>query len=160
MVKIDMKGCKPVEFKMNQLTIKAGGNLNKEAPLITKAVMSSLEGGEPKTFIKIRTREVWLTQAVVGKSHRGDMYEGVLKELRDKVMIMEERRRKNVPDPICDNEVEDPMDEMDVADESQFEDIPKKKRSRGSKIAFTAEIAQIQMWEWPPGLAFLAIDSD
>ena len=78
------------------------------------------------------------------------MYQGVLKELREKVTSMEERRRKHVPDHICDDEAVDPMDEMDVAGESQVENRLPKRIKNKPKSVFPQEIAQIKMWEWPP----------
>ena len=151
MVKIDMKVFRPVEFKMNALTIKAGGSLKKEAPLITNTVMTALVEGEQRTFVQIRTREPWLTQAVGdSKSHRSDMLAGVLKDLRLKVSSMEDCRRKNIPDPI-DLNTEDPMDEMDVVGESRVVG-PKRKRWKG-KFRFPVEVVQIKMWEWPPEVA-------
>ena len=74
MVKITMKH---VAFKINSRS-PGGANLNKELPLLPKDVWQ--EGGvSAVTFAHIKSREPWLTQAVMGKSPRGDTYPGVLK---------------------------------------------------------------------------------
>ena len=119
MVKFTMKGFKPVEFKPHTLTLKRGGNLNKECPLISKDVWQ--EGSvSVATFVQIRTREPWLTQAVMGKSSRGDMPPGVLTELRHRVDAEEQRIRSGAPpETRPDNGETDPMDEMEVMEEPE-----------------------------------------
>ena len=154
MVKIDMKAFRSVEFQTNELMITAGGSLKKETPLITKKVMTKIVDGQQLTFVLIRTREPWLTQAVGdSKSHRSDMLAGVLKDLRHKVSIMEDCRRKNIPDPIDFNN-EDPMNDMDVVGECAR--LPKRNKRHKGGFSFPVQIVQIKVWEWPPEVASFA----
>ena len=137
MVKISMKGFKPVEFKADTLTIKRGGNLNKECTLLSKDLKN---GGSAATFVQIRTREPWLTQAVVGKSHRGEMYPGVLTALRERVCTIEQEIRtgQHPSDGDLSHEGADPMDEMEVMEQpeedSQTRQTPKKQKGFFNKI--------------------------
>ena len=119
MVKVSLKGFKTVAFKVNSLSITKGGTLTKEMPLVSKDVWQG-EGLPTKTFVHIKSRAPWLTQAVMGKSCRGDMHEGVLTELRQRVEAEEQRIRSgSPPENSPDNEGTDPMDEMDVMEEPE-----------------------------------------
>ena len=66
MVKIDIKGFKSVELQRGSLTIRGGGHLNKAMQLITKDVMATGrgQGSVAATYVHIRSREPWLSQAV------------------------------------------------------------------------------------------------
>ena len=123
MVKIDMRSFKSVEFKTNVLTIKSGGSLNKEWAVESKEVRhEAASGAAAATFVLIRSREPWLTHAVLGKSNRGEMINGVVQDLRDNVYELEQRIRSGlpatngIPDTTPDDEETDPMDEMEVMD--------------------------------------------
>ena len=119
MVKISLKGFKNVAFKVNSLSITKGGTLTKEMPLVSKDVCEG-EGLSTKTFVHITSRAAWLTQAVMGKSSRGCMHEGVLIELRRRVEAEEQRIRSGAPAEILpDNGGTDPMDEMEVMEEPE-----------------------------------------
>ena len=146
MVKINMKGFRPVELKWGGLTIQRGGHLNKALPVISKDVRPHGCGPEipPSTFVHIRSREPWLNQAVMGTVSRGDMETGVLAELRGKVNSEEQRVRElGTSDPIYD-----PMDEMMGLDEICETPAPKKDR-RKQKKPFIPQIVLINMPEWP-----------
>ena len=136
MVKISLKGFKNVAFKVNSLSITKGGTLTKEMPLVSKDVCEG-EGLSTKTFVHITSRAAWLTQAVMGKSSRGCMHEGVLTELRHRVEAEEQRIRSGTPaESRPDNEGTDPMDEMEVMEELEAihpetnEQKRKKKQKR------------------------------
>ena len=66
MVKIDIKGFQSVELQRGGLTIRGGGHLSKAMQLITKDVMAtgSGQGSVAATYVQIRSREPWLSQAV------------------------------------------------------------------------------------------------
>ena len=128
MVKINMRGFRPLEFKTNGLLIKQGGLLKTECPLHTKEVAHNGVAGVA-TFVHIKTREPWLTQAVVGKSHRGEMFEGVLTDLYNEVVALETHIRAGTPDPIPGLDGRggrDPMDEMGLELE-ELEEEPRRK---------------------------------
>ena len=76
MVKIDIKGFKSVELQRGGLTIRGGGHLSKAMQLITKDVMAtgSGQGSVAATYVHIRSREPWLSQAVRAccEYHAGD----------------------------------------------------------------------------------------
>ena len=72
------------------------------------------------TLAHIKSREPWLTQAMMGKSSRGEMHPGVLTELRHRVDAEEQRIRSGAPAEILpDNGGTDPMDEMEVMEEPE-----------------------------------------
>ena len=75
-----------MRVKANGLVLKSGGHLRKDYPLLTKDV--KLEGSlSVATFVSIKTRDAWLVQAIMGKWRvPGLMCQGVLKDLRDKVV--------------------------------------------------------------------------
>ena len=79
MVKIDVKGFKSVELQRGGLTIRGRGHLNKAMQLITKEVtaIGSGQGSVAATYVHIRSREPWLSQAVGGSANRGEMHPGV-----------------------------------------------------------------------------------
>ena len=132
MVKITMRGFKPVEFITSALTIKSGGNLHKEWPLLSKDVKQ--EGCDSvATFVQIRTREPWLTQAVVGNAYRGEMFLGVLTELREQVAATEEQLRTGLPPRSSitpDNEETDPVGEMEVMEQPETNEQTKKTQKQ------------------------------
>ena len=150
MVKISLSDYKPVQSKTNQLVLKSGGHLsNKDCPLITKDV--KLDGSSAvATFICIKTRESWLAQAVMGKSMRGEMCQGVLKDLQDKIYSTEQRLRGgNAPESCLPGDEEaDPMDEMEVETPAGTRDEHIKRHRR--KRPFISQVCRIAMKEWPP----------
>ena len=79
MVKIDIGNFKALRIQTNAVVLKGGASLKREWPLVCKQVATTT-GGPPVNFVLIRTREPWLTQAVVGKAYKGEMYPGVLAE--------------------------------------------------------------------------------
>ena len=88
-------------------------------PVVSKDVWQG-EGLSTKTCVHITSRAPWLTQAVMGKSSRGEMHPGVLTELRHRVDADEQRIRSGAPpEKRPDNEETDPMDEMEVMEEPE-----------------------------------------
>ena len=153
MVKIDMRGFKPVEFKANVLVLKRGGHLCKDCPLLTKDV--KLEGSlSVATFVAIRTRESWLAQAVMGKSMRGEMFTGVLNDLQNKIIATEQRIRTGrlAEHPHMDDDDEDdPMNEMQVETAESLTINQQRRRGSHKKgAAFTKQVCRIAMAQWPP----------
>ena len=90
MVKVCMRGVKSVEL-LNQR-----GYLTREC--ICKRI-KSLGHVPPKreTYIQVKTKDAWLTQAVMGKAFKGVLYPGVLTDLHDKVVAAETRLRAGFP---------------------------------------------------------------
>ena len=76
MVKIDIKDFKSVELQRGVLTIHGGGHLTKTMSLLTKEVTAtgSGQGSVAATYVHIRSREPWLSQAVRAwcEYHAGD----------------------------------------------------------------------------------------
>ena len=76
MVEIDVKGFKSVELQRGGSTIRGGGHLSKAMQLITKDVMAtgSGQGSVAATYVHIRSRAPWLSQAVraLCEYHAGD----------------------------------------------------------------------------------------
>ena len=95
MVKVCMRGFKSVSFR-NPLVVY-GGYLNRECPLVNKRVR--VPGHVPpwETYIQVKTKDAWLTQAVMGKAFKGVLYPGVLTDLHDKVVAAETRLRAGFP---------------------------------------------------------------
>ena len=110
MVKLNLVGFKPVEFKRGELVLKKGGFSKKPVSLESKEIRAD---GFSATYIKIYSRAPWLSWACLGKCNRGEMHLGVLKDLQDRVRDIEKRLRRDLP-PLEDTasaEV-DPMDEL------------------------------------------------
>ena len=76
MVQIDIKGFMSVELQRGGLTARGGGHLNKAMQSITKNVtaIGSGQGSVAATYVHIRSREPWLSQAVraLYEYHEGD----------------------------------------------------------------------------------------
>ena len=96
MVKIDVTEFKPVRIQTNAVVLKSGANLKRVWPLLCKQVATTT-GGPPVNFVLIRTREPWLTQEVTGTAYIGEMYEGMLAELRKQIRAEEHRLRTGAP---------------------------------------------------------------
>ena len=148
-----VKDCKPsfrpVEFRTQALTIIRGGHLSRECLLHSKEV--ELPGCErAETFIKVQTRDPWLTQAVMGKAFRGEIYPGVLTDLRDKVVAAERRLRLGLPEDEDEPLGKDPMDEMEVDDTPHSTDrrVPRRIR-RQNKGVFSQQVLKVVMKECP-----------
>ena len=92
------------------------------------------------TFVHIRSREPWLTRAVLGTSDKGDMKPGVLTDLRSTVEKMEKRIRSGLPTEDIKPD-DDPMDEMVPVCQTPE---PRKK-----KQVFVAQVCRLRMPEWP-----------
>ena len=148
MVKISMRGYKPVEFQWHTLTIKCGGRLNRGWPLVTKKVKAQNNLGEEcsATYVHIKSRDAWLNQAVLGASGRGEMYSALLTELHERIVAMEDRIKSGLP-PVGSSEPEgpDPMDEMGVLEEPETNKQPTRKK----KIPFRGQAVHTRMSEWP-----------
>ena len=147
MVKINMAGFKPVEFKFGRLSLKSGGHLNKETGLTTKDIGNN-------TFIQIKSRDAWLQAATMGKTTRGEMYTGVLDDLRNIVLEMEMKMRRK--SPVFDSFEKgircvgaDPMDEMeDIVPVDPHSPVRFKKLQRASG-SFPGQVCHIKMDEYP-----------
>ena len=150
MVKIELGAFRPVQFKTNQLVLKNGGHL-KDCPLLTKDVKQ--EGnGSVATFIGIKTREPWIAQAVCGKSHRGEMFTGVLNDLQDGIMSAEQRIRNcgTAERVHADDEDDDPMNEMEVDTTESLTINQQRKKNHKKGLPFMKQVCRIPMKEWPP----------
>ena len=148
MVKVSMKGFRAVEVKRGGFTIQSGGYLNKSMPLFTKDILPDAPACEFQgaTYVRLSTREPWLNKAVMGTSSRGEMHPGVLKDLREKIVIAEQQIRHGLPVTIPAQDLtDDPMDEMfsTAMDEVTTVQTPKKKK------AFVKQVCIIPMREWP-----------
>ena len=84
-----MAGFKPVEFKLGRLSLKSGGHLNKETVVTTKDIGTVM-------FIQVKSRDAWLQAATMGKTTRGEMYTGVLDDLRNIVLEMEMKMGRKI----------------------------------------------------------------
>ena len=68
MVKVCMRGFKSVSFR-NPLVVY-GGYLNRECPLVSKQI--KIPGHEQtETYVHVKPKDPWLTQAVMGKGLQG-----------------------------------------------------------------------------------------
>ena len=131
-----MRGLKSVQFR-NPLVL-CGDNINRECPLVNKRVR--VPGHVPpkrETYVQVKTKDTWLTQAVMGTAFKGVLYPGVLTDLHDKVVAAETRLRSGFP-----VEGYDPMDEMEADAEPQ----PPRHTT---KSKFKKQVSTIVMKEWP-----------
>ena len=152
MVKIDMSGFRPAQFKTNQLALKSGGYLsNCTCPLDTKDVKLGASMAS-STFICIKTRESWLALASFGKSMRTPIFAGVLSDLQDAIMAAEQRIRNGTSaDGLCqDDEEDDPMNEMTAPPADMLTYYQKRKKNHKRGLPFMKQVCQIPMKELPP----------
>ena len=126
MVKLNMTGFKPVVFKRGELFLQQGGLSTKPVTLLTKEILSGGEGGYHSIYIRVKTRESWLGPPCMGRSNRGELHMGVIKDLQHRVMDIERRIRKGLP-PLEDTAAPevDPMDELGDFDEPFLQDNKK-----------------------------------
>ena len=122
MVKLNMTGFKPVEFKRRELVLQKGGLSNKPVTLHTKEIRSGEAGGLHAIYIRVKSRESWIGPACMGRCNRGEMYMGVITDLQDRVVDIEKRIRRGDPalEDTAAPEV-DPMDELGDFNEPALE---------------------------------------
>ena len=130
-----MRGFKSVEFRTP--LVACGGYLTRECPLVCKRITSLGHVPPSQTYVQVKTKDRWLTQAVMGKAFKGVLYPGVLTDLHDKVVAAETRLRSGFP-----VEGYDPMDEMEADAEPQ----PPRHTT---KSKFKKQVSTIVMKEWP-----------
>ena len=131
MVKINMTGFKNVEFQRGDLVLKQGGLPNKPVTLHTKEIRSGEAGGFQAIYIRVKSKESWLGPACMGRSTRGELHMGVIKDLQHRVTDIETRIRRGAP-PLEDTAAPevDPMDELGDFDEPARQD---NKQTEGKK---------------------------
>ena len=148
MVKICMKGYKPVELQWGGLSIRRGGHLTKAMQVMSKEVNHE---GTIATFVLIRSREPWLSQAAMGYSykhpHRCGDNASVLKDLREGVETMERRIREGLSPTQLEATTADPMDEMGCNDLTDCQIEPRIPKKKGR--SFRCQVSHICMSEWP-----------
>ena len=128
MVKLNMTGFKPVEFKRGDLVLQQGGLASVPRPLVTKEIRCGEAGDLQATYIRVKSREAWLGPACIGVCNRGVLHMGVVTELQDRVLDIEKRIRRGDP-PLEDTAAPevDPMDELGDFDEPALQNNIKKE---------------------------------
>ena len=149
MVKLNMTGFKPVEFKRGDLVLQQGGLASVPRPLVTKEIRGDEAGSSSAIYIRVKSREAWLGPACQGGCNRGKMHMGVVTELQNRVMDIEKRIR-NGDSPLEDTAAPetDPMDDL-----GDFDDVePQNNTKKGGKKrnSFVSQVVRVIMPEWPP----------
>ena len=127
MVKLNMTGFKPVEFKRGDLVLQQGGLATVPRPLVTKEIRGNEAGSSSAIYIRVKSRETWLGPACMSVCNRGSMHMGVVRELQNRVMDIEKRIR-NGDSPLEDTAAPetDPMDDLGDFDEMEPQNNTKK----------------------------------
>ena len=130
MVKLNMTGFKPVEFKRGDLVLQQGGLARVPRPLVTKEIRCGEAGDLQATYIRVKSREAWLGPACMAGCNRGVLHMGVVTELQNRVMDIEKRIR-NGDSPLEDTAAPetDPMDDLGDFDEV----APQNNTNKGGK---------------------------
>ena len=149
MVKLNMTGFKPVEFKRGDLVLQQGGLAGLPRSLVTKEIRCGEAGTLQAIYIRVKSRESWLGPACMSVCNRGSMHLGVVRELQNRVMDIEKRIR-NGDSPLEDTAAPetDPMDDLGDFDEME----PQNNTKKGGKKrnSFVSQVVRITMPDWPP----------